>query len=355
MSIAAGHAAISAVDALPRRRIRVDDSEMSYVDVGQGDPIVFLHGNPTWSYLWRNIIPPLSQLGRCLAPDLVGMGQSAPSPRQAYRFVDHARYLDHWFDALELTREVALVLHDWGSALGFYRAFRHPRQVRAIAYMEALVQPRRWSDWPSGRDQLFRAMRSSDGERLVLDENYFVETVLPKSILRKLSDEEMAAYRRPFATRESRLPTLIWPRELPIEGAPADVVESRILRRLACAKPDSETLHQCRTRFVAVRPRSRILPDLAKSARDKSGGHPFHPGGRSLGDRGRVEKLPPRGFRFRALMKGARARCALFTLSRTGAARRVQTTRRYGYWRDRAAGRPCRRSRASNRAGRRPA
>jgi len=202
MSIAAGHAAISAVDALPRRRIRVDDSEMSYVDVGQGDPIVFLHGNPTWSYLWRNIIPPLSQLGRCLAPDLVGMGQSAPSPRQAYRFVDHARYLDHWFDALELTREVALVLHDWGSALGFYRAFRHPRQVRAIAYMEALVQPRRWSDWPSGRDQLFRAMRSSDGERLVLDQNYFVETVLPKSILRKLSDEEMAAYRRPFATRE---------------------------------------------------------------------------------------------------------------------------------------------------------
>ena len=218
-------AAISAADALPRQRIRVDDSEVSYVDVGQGNPIVFLHGNPTSSYLWRNIIPPLSQLGRCLAPDLVGMGQSARSPRQAYRFVDHARYLDRWFEALNLTREVTLVLHDWGSALGFYRAFRHPQQVKAIAYMEALVQPRRWSDWPSGRDQLFRAMRSSDGERLVLDQNYFVETVLPKSILRKLSDEEMAAYRRPFATRESRLPTLIWPRELPIEGAPADVVD----------------------------------------------------------------------------------------------------------------------------------
>jgi haloalkane dehalogenase len=218
-------AAISAADALPRQRIRVDDSEMSYVDVGRGDPIVFLHGNPTWSYLWRNIIPALGQLGRCLAPDLVGMGQSAPSPRQAYRFVDHARYLDHWFEALELTQKATLVLHDWGSALGFYRAFRHPQQIRAIAYMEALVQPRRWSDWPSGRDQLFRAMRSSDGERLLLDENYFVETVLPKSILRKLSDEEMAAYRRPFATRESRLPTLIWPRELPIGGAPADVVE----------------------------------------------------------------------------------------------------------------------------------
>ena len=225
MSIADGHAAISAVDALPRQRIRLDDSEMSYVDVGQGKPIVFLHGNPTWSYLWRNIVPPLSQLGRCLAPDLVGMGQSAPSPRRAHRFVDHARYLDRWFEALKLTQEVTLVLHDWGSALGFYRAFRHPQQVKAIVYMEALVQPRHWSDWPSGRDQLFRAMRSSDGERLVLDENYFVETVLPKSILRKLSDEEMAAYRRPFATRESRLPTLIWPRELPIEGEPADVVE----------------------------------------------------------------------------------------------------------------------------------
>src|SRR3974390_564347 len=132
MSIAASHSAISAVDALPRKRIRVDDSEMSYVDVGQGDPIVFLHGNPTWSYLWRNIIPPLSQLGRCLAPDLVGMGQSALSPRQAYRFVDHARYLDHWFEALELTQEVMLVLHAWGSAPGFFRASRPPPRGRAI-------------------------------------------------------------------------------------------------------------------------------------------------------------------------------------------------------------------------------
>jgi haloalkane dehalogenase len=224
MTVHTTNAAISAVDLLPRKRIRVDDSEMSYVDSGFGDPIVFLHGNPTWSYLWRNIIPPLSQLGRCLAPDLVGMGQSAPSPRRAYRFVDHARYLDGWFEALGLTQKVTLVLHDWVSALGFYRTFRHPQQIRAIAYMEAIVQPRRWSDWPSGRDQMFRAMRSSEGERLILDENYFVETVLPKSILRQLSDEEMSSYRRPFATRESRLPTLIWPRELPIEGTPADVV-----------------------------------------------------------------------------------------------------------------------------------
>jgi haloalkane dehalogenase len=226
MSAVTGDAAISARDALPRRRVGVGDSEMSYVDTGgQGHPIVFLHGNPTWSYLWRNIIPSISQLGRCLAPDLIGMGQSAPSPRQAYRFVDHARYLDRWFEALGLTQDVTLVLHDWGSALGFYYAFRHPQTIRAIAYMEAMTQPRRWADIPSGRDQMFRALRSSDGECLVFDDNYFIETVLPKSILRRLSDEEMAAYRRPFAARESRLPTLIWPRELPIEGTPADVVE----------------------------------------------------------------------------------------------------------------------------------
>jgi haloalkane dehalogenase len=250
MAVSNSDSAISAVDALPRKRVAVGDSEMSYVDSGRGDPIVFLHGNPTWSYLWRNIIPAVSHLGRCLAPDLVGMGQSAPSPRRAYRFVDHARYLDAWFDALGLTQSVTLVLHDWGSALGFYRAFRHPQQIRAIAYMEAIVQPRRWSDWPSGRDKMFRAMRSSEGERLVLDENYFVETVLPKSILRPLSDEEMASYRRPFATRESRLPTLVWPRELPIEGVPADVVhivesyggwlaKSQIPKLLISAEPGS--------------------------------------------------------------------------------------------------------------------
>ncbi len=219
------HDAISAVDSLPRRRVRVGDSEMSYVDTGPpGDPIVFLHGNPTWSYLWRNIIPSVRHLGRCLAPDLVGMGRSAPSPSRAYRFVDHARYLDQWFEAVGPTQDVTLVLHDWGSALGFHRAFRHPQQIRAIAYMEAMTRPRVWADVPAGRDRMFRALRSHDGEPLALDENYFIETVLPKSILRQLGDEEMAAYRRPFATRESRLPTLVWPRELPIDGEPADVV-----------------------------------------------------------------------------------------------------------------------------------
>ena len=213
--------AISIVDR--HLRTRVLDSDISYVEVGQGDPIVFLHGNPTWSYLWRNIIPHVSDLGRCLAPDLVGMGQSGPSPTKAYRFADHAAYLDAWFETLGLTTNVTFVLHDWGSALGFHRASRYPQHIRAIAYMEAIVQPRRWEDFPQGRDKMFRALRSEQGERLVLDENFFVETVLPRSIIRGMSEAEMDAYRTPFLQREARLPTLVWPRELPIEGQPADV------------------------------------------------------------------------------------------------------------------------------------
>ena len=208
-----------------RWRVRVLDTEMSYVDVGDGDPIVFLHGNPTLSYLWRNIIPFLRGHGRCLAPDLVGMGQSGPAPDGAYRFVDHARYLDAWFKALDLRSRLMLVLHDWGSALGFDRALRHPAHVKAIAYMEAIVQPRRWADFPSGRAAMFRALRSDEGERLVTDENFFVETVLPRSMIRTLADDEMAAYRAPFRDRPARRPTLVWSRELPIDGEPPDVTE----------------------------------------------------------------------------------------------------------------------------------
>ena len=213
------------LDPRPRARVGVLDTEMSYVDTGSGDPIVFLHGNPTSAFLWRNIIPYAEECGRCLAPDLVGMGQSGKSPTRAYRFTDHARYLDAWFDALHLNRNVVLVLHDWGSALGFHRAYRHSDQVQAIVYMEAIVQPRRWDDFPNGRDAMFRALRSEQGEHMVLDENFFIEVVLPKSILRQLGGEEMAAYRAPFRDREARLPTLVWPRELPIEGAPADVIK----------------------------------------------------------------------------------------------------------------------------------
>ena len=217
-------AELSCVDARFRKRAHVLDTEMSYVDIGRGDPIVFLHGNPTSSYLWRNIIPYLAEHGRCLAPDLVGMGQSGKSPTGAYRFMDHARYLDAWFEKLNLTRNVVLVLHDWGSALGFNRASRCPEQMQAIAYMESIVQPRRWDDFPHGRDAMFRALRSDKGEQMVLDENFFIEVVLPKSIIRKLTEDEMGAYRAPFKEREARRPTLIWPRELPIDGEPADVV-----------------------------------------------------------------------------------------------------------------------------------
>jgi haloalkane dehalogenase len=214
------------VDTLPRRRMQVLDTEISYADIGEGAPIVFLHGNPTSSYLWRNIIPQVRHLGRCLAPDLAGMGQSGAMPGGGYRFADHVRYLDAWFDAMDLPAGIALVLHDWGSALGFHYARRHPQRIAAIAYMESLVQSRSWADFPAGRDSLFRAMRSEQGERLVLDENFFVETVLPKSILRQLSEEELQAYRAPFATRESRLPTLAFARELPIDGEPADVAQA---------------------------------------------------------------------------------------------------------------------------------
>ena len=211
-------------DPLLRRRMKVLDTEISYVDVGQGEPVVFLHGNPTWSYQWRNIIPYISSIRRCLAPDLVGMGWSGKSPSKAYRFVDQARYMDAWFEALQLTANVTLVLHDWGAAIGFYRARRHPEQINAIAYYEAVAHPRGWDDFSGGRDRQFRTLRSPEGERLVLDENMFVEVVLPRGIMRKLTDAEMEAYRAPYRDRERRLPTLVWPRELPIEGEPADVV-----------------------------------------------------------------------------------------------------------------------------------
>lgn len=213
---------ISASDPHPRRRVKVLDTEIEFVDTGRGDPIVFLHGNPTYSYQWRNIIPYVSKLGRCLAPDLVGMGRSGLSPTHSYRFVDQARYFDAWFDTLGLTKNVVLVVHDWGAAIGFYRAFRFPDQVQAVAYFEAIVQERHWADMPA--DSFFRVLRSEKGKQMVLEENFFVEVVLPRGILRTLSREEMDAYRAPYRNRERRLPTLVWPHEVPIDGEPADVV-----------------------------------------------------------------------------------------------------------------------------------
>ena len=217
---------ISANDPYARKRVSVLDSDMAYVDTGSGDPVVFLHGNPTSSYLWRNIIPHVEKGHRCLAPDLIGMGDSGKNPAGSYRFVDHARYLDAWFEAMGLTQNVTLVIHDWGSALGFHWAHRHPERIKAIAYMEAIVQPLTWDAWPEAAKKIFQAMRSPAGEEIVLQKNTFVERILPASVIRGLTEEEMAVYKRPYLEPgESRRPTLTWPRQIPIEGEPADVTE----------------------------------------------------------------------------------------------------------------------------------
>jgi haloalkane dehalogenase len=215
---------IASADPHPRQRVGVEGSEIAYVDTGNGDPVVFLHGNPTSAYLWRNIIPHLAGLGRCLAPDLVGMGQSGKAPDASYRFVDHARYLDAWFAALGLAQKVTLVVHDWGSALGFHWACRNRSAVKGIAYMEAIVTPLRWDDWPDNARNIFQVMRSPAGEEVVLQKNIFVEGILPRAVLRSLTEEEMTAYRQPWLEPgEARRPMLTWPREIPIDGEPADV------------------------------------------------------------------------------------------------------------------------------------
>ena len=219
------HTPISPTDPHERRRVAVRDTEMAYVDTGAGDPVVFLHGNPTSSYLWRNVIPHVEGLGRCLAPDLIGMGDSGKAPTGSYRFVDHARYLDAWFDALGLTKNVTLVGHDWGSALGFYWAYRYPDRVKGLVYLEAIVKPLTWEEWPEPARALFTALRSPVGEEIILQKNVFVERILPASVLRPLTAEEMAVYRRPYLQPgESRRPTLTWPRQIPLDGEPADVV-----------------------------------------------------------------------------------------------------------------------------------
>jgi haloalkane dehalogenase len=215
---------ISAADLYERRQLAVLDSHMAYVEVGVGDPIVFLHGNPTSSYLWRNVIAELPAPGRCLAPDLIGMGRSGKAPAGRYRLADHVRYLDAWFAALDL-RRLTLVVHDWGSALGFHWAQRHPDRVRALVYMEAIVRPLTWPEWPEPARKLFQALRSPAGEELILAKNVFVERILPASVLRGLTTEEMERYREPFREAgEGRRPTLTWPREIPLDGEPADVV-----------------------------------------------------------------------------------------------------------------------------------
>ena len=217
---------ISSQDNYPRKRVAVLDTEIAYVDTGEGDPVVFLHGNPTSSYLWRNVISEVEGGARCLTPDLVGMGDSGKALDGSYRFVDHVRYIDAWFDALGLTSNMTLVCHDWGSALAFHWAHRHPERVKGIAYMEAIVGPLTWDNWPDSATRIFQGMRSDAGEGMVLEKNMFVERVLPASVIRELTGEEMEVYRKPYLEPgESRRPTLTWPREIPIEGEPTDVHE----------------------------------------------------------------------------------------------------------------------------------
>jgi haloalkane dehalogenase len=219
---------ISAAFPYQKQRRRILGSEMAYVEIGTGDPIVLLHGNPTSSYLWRNVLPYLEPLGRCIAPDLIGMGDSDKLPDSgpgSYRFVEHRRYLDALLEALEVRERVTFVVHDWGSALGFDWANRHRDAVKGIAYMEAILEPLHWRDWDkSGLRPALQVLRSEAGEAMVLQDNFFIEQVLPKAMLRTLSAEEMAEYRRPFADPgEGRRPTLTWPRQVPFDGDPADV------------------------------------------------------------------------------------------------------------------------------------
>ena len=207
----------------------VSGKRIAYLEAGSGDPIVLLHGNPTSSFLWRNIIPELEDCGRVIAPDLIGQGDSDKLPASEgpdrYRFEVAFDYLDGLLRNIGADQNVTLVIHDWGSGLGFHWARLNPDAVKGIAYMEAIVAPVTWEDWPESARGIFKGFRSTKGEDLVLERNMFVEAVLPSSIMRELSEDEMAAYRAPFDTPENRQPTLNWPRQIPIDGEPAHMVD----------------------------------------------------------------------------------------------------------------------------------
>ncbi len=203
--------------------INVLDSTISYVDAGPGPAFVFLHGNPTSSYLWRNVLPGVGAGIRCLAPDLIGMGNSG-KPKIDYTFNDQARYLEAWIEAMGL-EQIVLVGHDWGGALAFDWAARHPGRVRGLAAMETIMRPMTWADFPENARPRYEALRDAGtGETKVLDENFFIESALRATVLKGLSDEDLDVYRKPYPTRESRRPLLGWPRAMPIDGEPADVI-----------------------------------------------------------------------------------------------------------------------------------
>jgi haloalkane dehalogenase len=215
---------------LSKNTVDVLGCRMAYHERGEGRPVLLLHGNPTSSYLWRDVIPELASCGRLIAPDLIGMGDSAKLPDpgpDTYRFVTHRAYLDAFIDAvIGPSSPLVLVVHDWGSALGFDWANRHRDRIRGIAYMEAIVRPiASWDEFSATATPIFQGFRSDKGEQMILDRNLFVERVLPGSVLRQLTEAEMAEYRRPFLSRSDRWPTLTWPRQIPIAGEPADVVQ----------------------------------------------------------------------------------------------------------------------------------
>lgn len=245
---------IAAAPFAEKKFATVKGKRMAYIDEGQGETIVFQHGNPTSSYLWRNIMPYCKGLGRLIACDLIGMGDSEKldnSGPTRYTYAEQREHLFALWDQLDLGKKVILVIHDWGSALGFEWANRHRDRVQGIAYMEGIVTPMTWADWPDNAKRAFQGFRSEAGEDMILQKNIFVERVLPGSVMRKMSDEEMAVYLKPFASPgEDRRPTLTWPRQIPIEGQPADVVqvvedystwlaESRVPKLFINAEPGS--------------------------------------------------------------------------------------------------------------------
>lgn len=214
-------------DPNKKKKAKVLGSEMAYVEHGSGDPIVLVHGNPTSSYLWRKVIPELANKGRCIAPDLIGMGDSAQIARgpKSYRFNMHAEYLEALLEVLDVGENVTLVAHDWGGALAFDWGRKNASAVKGVAFMETIVTPVSWDDWPEAARGIFQAMRSDAGEEIILEKNVFVERILPSSVMSPLSDKDMAVYRRPYLdVGKSRRPTLTWPREIPIDGQPEHMV-----------------------------------------------------------------------------------------------------------------------------------
>ncbi len=217
---------ISAAFPFEPKYIEVRGSKMSYIDEGEGDPILLLHGNPTSSYLWRNIIPHLTAKARCIAPDLIGMGKS-DKPDIGYRFFDHVEYIEGFIEKMDL-KNITLVIHDWGSGLGFHYAMRHEDNMKGIAFMESMVRPEpSWDIFPEAFQGVFRGFRTPDvGWEMIVTNNMFVEQILPSAVVRELTEEEMDRYREPFKDPSHRKPVWVWPNELAIEGEPADVVEA---------------------------------------------------------------------------------------------------------------------------------